>query len=274
MIKATGSKLMLRLLTIAIGSLAISLMTRWEATRVPKRTQALAPLYAEPLQTTNIRPAFTVEREGHRYQIEPVAEYELAGLVVSVHDAKSIWDISHAGWGDSLNTKDLCVLWGKNLDQNLSAFRFWSGDWTCYFQTNDAQAFQNFNLDQISNNHLIPAHATVAKAIRDAEVGDQIKLRGQLANYGIDGQPGRKTSLVRTDREDGACETIFVTDFSILKRANGIWIYLSRFTWNLFLFAGVVFLVGAAKAIFLNQPRPEPTPSPSADQTPSSSESS
>ncbi|MCX6558364.1 MAG: hypothetical protein NTW95_13195, partial [Candidatus Aminicenantes bacterium] len=51
----------------------------------------------------------------------------------------------------------------------------------------------------------------------------------------------RGTSTVRDDVGDGACETVFVTDFSILQRANRIWQAVNPLTFV----ATIVFLAAA-----------------------------
>ena len=62
-----------------------------------------------------------------------------------------------------------------------------------------------------------------------AAPGDEVRISGVLANYqnqatGFD----RQTSISRTDTGNGACETIFVTDFSITKKANFLWRMMYR----------------------------------------------
>ena len=59
--------------------------------------------------------------------------------------------------------------------------------------------------------------------------GDEVRIKGVLANYqntatGFD----RGTSISRTDTGNGACETIYVTDFEIAKEANRGWRALYR----------------------------------------------
>ena len=64
----------------------------------------------------------------------------------------------------------------------------------------------------------------LSRRILKVRPGDQIYFKGYLVNYS---QPAnqffRGTSTVRDDTGNGACETVFVTDFKILKRANPVW---------------------------------------------------
>ena len=54
-------------------------------------------------------------------------------------------------------------------------------------------------------------------------VGDQVRFRGYLASYSNDTGSKRGTSTTRTDTGNGACETIFVEDFQILRGATSFW---------------------------------------------------
>jgi len=58
----------------------------------------------------------------------------------------------------------------------------------------------------------------------EARTGDQVHFKGYLAEYKLeDGSFERGTSVSRDDQGNGACETVFVTDFEILQSANDWW---------------------------------------------------
>ena len=79
-------------------------------------------------------------------------------------------------------------------------------------------------MSQLSNNHLLANDAWVNERIMEAEPGDQIAFSGVLASYSHgDGQFRRGSSTTRTDTGNGACETIFLRDFRIVKKANPGW---------------------------------------------------
>ncbi|MGZ5556026.1 MAG: hypothetical protein ACXW3H_09970, partial [Candidatus Aminicenantales bacterium] len=43
-------------------------------------------------------------------------------------------------------------------------------------------------------------------------------------SYGVKGAPyARRSSTLRTDRGNGACEVVYVTEFEILREANSAW---------------------------------------------------
>lgn len=49
-------------------------------------------------------------------------------------------------------------------------------------------------------------------------------MKGCLAEYSIkDGAFERGTSATRNDNGNGARETVFLTDFEVIKRANPLW---------------------------------------------------
>lgn len=55
-----------------------------------------------------------------------------------------------------LNVADVCVVWANNaFNPDLNRFEFWSGQFTCKVKTSDSGAWQQFRLEQLSNNHLI-----------------------------------------------------------------------------------------------------------------------
>lgn len=71
------------------------------------------------------------------------------------------------------------------------------------------------------------------RRLRAIRPGDQVVVRGVLAEYAHDaGRAFRRgTSTRRDDRGDGACETIWVTEVEVLRRANGFWRGLLPLAW-------------------------------------------
>ncbi len=209
---------------LCAAGIALAALGAWQSRRLPTAADFLPASATEPRQAEpRLRP-FTVERAGHTYAIDPIHSYELSGLVVTAHDSDSFFDISHKDWNDYLNTKDICVVWGGNLDRRfLPKMEFWSGNWTCYFRTGDAEAWRNFKPNQISNNHVLPADEAIAELLRGIRVGDEIRLKGHLVNYSIDGGHPRKSSVVREDTGNGACEILYVEEAHVLASHNHRW---------------------------------------------------
>jgi hypothetical protein len=163
---------------------------------------------------------------GIDYRVQPLYKYDIYGLVVSKHDANTWWDYLHKEWNDKLNVIDLCVVWGENVrDGAYRGISFSSGQFTCNYETSSSEAWAAFDTSAISNNHLLAADPLLARTMRDTRIGDQIHVRGYLAEYSHNhGFPFKRgTSTVRTDSGNGACETVYVEDFEVLSRGGGFW---------------------------------------------------
>lgn len=194
--------------------------------RLPGRAGILPPLYGEPIQSAQGVPGpFQVVVKKTAYTVKPLFRYEISGLVVSQHRSDSFLDLSHRRWRDYLNIKDLCLVWGRNISSGVyRETKFWNRDFTCMCQFPDEAAARRFSVRHLSNNHLLSADRGLNRRILRVRPGDQVRIRGYLAEYS---QPAngfaRGTSITRDDTGNGACETIFVTDFQVLRRANPGW---------------------------------------------------
>jgi hypothetical protein len=124
---------------------------------------------------------------------------------------------------------------------------FENTSWTCWIEADDRGSWDRFDETELSNNHLLSVDPRISETILGTKPGDQIRLRGVLAEYSnLDNSFKRGSSTSRTDRGNGACETIYVDDFQIVKEANGPWrrLYtLSRYATYLSLIVFVVMFV-------------------------------
>jgi hypothetical protein len=194
--------------------------------RLPPESAILPQLYDEPLQTAGDLPApFRVMRKKMTYVVTPLFHYELSGLVVSQHRSDSFGDITHRHWRDYLNIKDLCVVWGRNIRSGVyREMKFWNRTFTCMCKFPDEETARLFSGSHLSNNHILSADKALGRRILKVRPGDQVYFKGYLASYSQPAnQFSRGTSTVRDDVGDGACETVYVTEFRILKRANPVW---------------------------------------------------
>ncbi len=210
-----------------VVSIVVAVSAMMFAWRLPAPRPRPA-LHNEPLQTALSADAvapFNETLHEHVYTVTPRFTYHLTGMVVALSDAMGWQNITHKSTGDFLNTNDICVIWGANAETlNLAKFAFTHGDWTCYLETHDTEAWSHFKLDGLSNNHVLPATPEIAAQSRSVRIGDQIAIDGRLVDYSIDGRPPRVTSTVRTDTGNGACEIIYVTGFSFITRHHA-WLY-------------------------------------------------
>ena len=181
-------------------------------------------LYNEPVQTETQRPEFSFSYEGETFTIRPVADYELWGLVVSHNDINGLGDIYHDE--DSVDTKDLCVIWGPNVRTNdFHGVEFSSGSFTCYWQYRGQLSFDG---RAVANNHMITANEAVRAQVDSVRVGDQVRFRGSLVNYQDARHPDfwRESSTTRDDDWGGACEVVYVDELEILVRGTPFWYVL------------------------------------------------
>jgi len=193
---------------------------------LPPQNEIQATLKLEPKQTETSHEKFTFSYRGTDYEVQPKADYELWGLVVSHNNINKFGDIYHNE--DSVDLKDICVIWGDNLlNGSYLDGKYKSGSWTCYWEFNDQDAWIKFKESQISNNHLIASDESIQDQIRGLRVGDQVHVKGYLVDYS-NKETGwkRETSLTRQDTGNHACEVIFVNKLEILKPGNVLWYQL------------------------------------------------
>ena len=208
-----------RLFSLLLGISVIGLSaTWWMKSDLPDYRKITTELQNEPVQKASRVKPFDFEYRNRSYSIEPVADYELWGLVVTHNDIMGMTDITHDD--DSVDIKDICVVWGDNVQNNdYRDVSYSSGDFTCYYQYDRPMDFKH---DQLSNNHLLSEDEEVRDRIRNIRIGDQVHLNGMLVNYSAAATPDwkRNTSTNRIDTGNGACEVIFVEEFHVLRSTN------------------------------------------------------
>ena len=200
----------------------------------------------EPTQTrlTNA-PAFAFSRNGYAYQVEPLFQYVLRGLVVHRLDY-SWFSIDRSEKAFPL---DLCVIWGGNLSNGLHRAETLHFSQDCRWCWAQWHGQLGFRMDELSNNHLLVDDPALERQLQQIRTGDQIKLTGQLVNVkaratsavGQYDSPVSvwKTSTTRTDSGAGACEVIYVTSIEILKPGNQLARWLYRLAgYSLLIFVG------------------------------------
>ena len=201
-----------------VMSILALLVAWWIKDDLPDFRKITTELQNDPIQKTSRVQPFDFDYRKRTYSIEPVAEYELWGLVVTHNDIMGMTDIIHDD--DSVDIKDICVVWGDNVINNdYRKVSYSSGDFTCYYEY---ELPMDFSHDQLSNNHLLSDDEEIRERIRNIKIGDQVHLKGMLVNYSAAATPDwkRNTSTNRNDTGNGACEVVFVEEFNILKSTN------------------------------------------------------
>jgi len=208
-----------------LASLLGLLLSWWNRDNLPGPDFYSRSVADEPRQSKTDQPAFSARAGDQHYDIKPLYDYELDGVVVSMNHAGSWVDIYHEDWQDYLNLKDICVIWGENVKSAVYRdMDFENTAWTCWASWPNGQVRRRFSNEQLSNNHLLADRPQVQEAIMAARPGDQVRLRGYLAEY-RNPRNGfqRGTSTSRTDRGNGACETVYVERFAVVREANAGW---------------------------------------------------
>lgn len=182
-------------------------------------------LLHDPLQTPTSREPFSTEVHHERYLIKPKFNYELTGVVVTYNDSNGLTDIWHHDiWKDFINVRDLCVIWGSNVRSGIyKNISFSSDSWTCWVYWRDNTTQNIFQNSALSNNHLLTDDKVIKARLMTAEKGDLVHFKGVLAEYKNEASDfTRGTSTIRTDTGNGACETVYIDEFDILKKANPV----------------------------------------------------
>ncbi len=143
-------------------------------------------------------------------------------MVVSRHDTSAWWDVVHRDW------------WSDHLTSSTSA---WCGARRCaarapahalhqrhvhlLLRDRRRRGLARFRQDEISNNHLLANDPAIVKRLRGVRPG-RPDPRARRARR-VRPRAGRlrpRHQHPRDDQGNGACETIWVTEASVLRRAN------------------------------------------------------
>lgn len=201
----------------------VCLLSFFQRDRFASDIQLDTRLMQEPLQQAQSLERKQIQFKDRQYYVDRKFRYELYGLVVSFreHDGDQML---HKSWGDHLNVADICVIWSNTAQSPyLNQLDFWNGQFTCNVKTRSSEAWASFDMQQLSNNHLITANPYIRDQISKVKIGDQIVIKGWLSEYGHEQGLIRGTSITRDDTGNGACETIYVEQFQVLRQGQSIW---------------------------------------------------
>ncbi|MFN8392069.1 MAG: hypothetical protein U0136_17390 [Bdellovibrionota bacterium] len=215
------SRLLTALVLVCGGVAFYSNMKR---SALPKESDLLNELKDEPEQEEISERAFVHKWRGQEFVVHPVADYSITGLLVSRNDIGGFADIYHTS--NSVDVVDVCLIWGANARERVyKNVQFGSEPFSCWYRDPDGQAMPFFHPDQLSNTHVLAKDESLGRRLSGLRIGDQIRMSGRLVNYNPAGASEmlRKSSLVRTDAGDGACEVMFVESLEVLKRGNPGW---------------------------------------------------
>jgi hypothetical protein len=216
---------MSRMLTLLLIACAVSLVYAGRRRLLlPAESELLPALQNPPEQNEISERAFIMDWRGSQYVLHPVADYKLTGLVVSRNDIGGISDIYHTS--DSVDVVDVCVVWGDNARPEVyKNYEFGSEPFSCWYRPKTWPPATELHIDELSNTHVLAKDESLARRLSRVHLGDQIRLRGRLVNYNPAGasEQLRRSSTVRTDTGNGACEVMYVEQFDLLKPGNPGW---------------------------------------------------
>ena len=234
----------MRVVQFALAAAVLVWAGAWYQTRqLPELEEILPELLQEPAQRPVSAPAFSFEYRGVGYDVQPVASYEFHGLVVTHNDTTGLGDLTHDE--NSVDTKDLCLIWGPNLERDdYRHITFESTATWCHWSWRSGDI--EFDGQAIANNHLVTDDDALRKALDRVHVGDQVRFRGMLVNYRDQRYPDswRNSSTTRTDTGGGACEVVYFDELDVLRpHAVGAWRVRSVMPWIVGALLGVLLIV-------------------------------
>lgn len=168
--------------------------------------QWLRPPPGTPQQAS---PDGVIRLDGHT--ITPLQPFRLEARVLGREDYRF-------DRGARISPTDLALGWGPMADpQVLARIDISQGNRWYHWRTDDFPIPRREIETHSANMHLIPADATVARALQQVEPGQRIALSGQLVRVVGDDGFHWQSSLTREDVGQGACELIWVQSLSALE---------------------------------------------------------
>jgi hypothetical protein len=165
----------------------------------------------------------SLQRAG--FELTPVARFEVKGRVLGqlAYDADTVAELSPV---------DIALGWGAMSDSRVLAhFEVSQGERFFYWRTEHAPVPRATIERYTTNVHAIPATPEIERRLRMVRAHDVVHLSGLLVNAYRPADGYRwKTSIVRDDTGDGACEIVYITDLEIAPRLPDSTVALGRTT--------------------------------------------
>jgi len=163
----------------------------------------------DPVQSSRINELpYIIQLKNGKLNIVPLAEYEVSAKVVS--KAKYF-----KGWDSKISKYDFALAWGKLAEPEMKKFIKYSQWGRFYFFRYkwNCPVSEDYISTHSSNHHLIAANKNISRALRNVRKNKLIILSGYLVNVSgtyKDSNVKWKSSLIRNDTGDGACEILYV----------------------------------------------------------------
>ena len=155
----------------------------------------------------------TIEIKG--VKIKKLAKYDITGIVI----AKEYYYFG--GGPNKISKEDLTLCWGPAAEHKDDIYVLITGNDRFVNYRISGELYRQYGEDAqnyISNNHIIPINSTINKIIKKAKKGDAIQMTGYLVYCQGDNWTWGPSSMVRTDKGNGACEIFLVENARIIKK--------------------------------------------------------
>jgi hypothetical protein len=250
MLSEKSKKIKKKVFYVLLAILSVTFFTRDDYRQVTDITsEALRGPIQTPLEGKD---SIRFTKDNYEYEIDPLFNYELNGLVV--HHMDYTWFSLYKM--DSMFPLDLCVLWGDNIKSGTYKSKSLQFTQDARFCRYNLRRDVDFDESEVSNNHILVNNKDLENKLREINSGDQIRLTGKLVNV-IGKKMGKvgkydpdkfsmNTSITRNDREAGACEIIYIEDVEILKKGNPI----SNLLFRISLWGVLIFLIAGTFGFF------------------------
>lgn len=163
-----------------------------------------APFQAQLTPQSDLR----LEKPGFRF--EPVAYIEIEARVLS----KRLYRYDAAS---SISPVDLALGWGRMSDSAIiRKLRIWQADRFYFYAWGQNPPIPPSEVAMSSANmHLIPGNPNIDLRLRRLKPGHLVQIKGFLVN--VTGPNGFlwRTSTLRTDTGNGACEIVWAVDLVV-----------------------------------------------------------
>lgn len=146
------------------------------------------------------------------YRLQPLARFELKARVLGR-------EAYHFDREAELAPVDLALGWGPMSDTAVLDHIDITQSGRFYFWRADVAPIPREAIERHSANmHLVPANASVERALKRVAEGDVVSLRGQLVEASSTDGFTWRSSLRRDDTGQGACELVWVESLAIEPR--------------------------------------------------------
>lgn len=137
-----------------------------------------------------------------------LARYKVKGKVVAMQQI-----LDRGSW---MSAADVGIAWGKMVEPKVDQYMRYSqrGRFLNYFFKPGLSVSRKYVQLHISNNHILTVSNSMLNVVKNLEVDDDIVFDGYLVELFGTGRRGYKfkwkSSLIRKDTGDGACEVMYV----------------------------------------------------------------